>query len=60
VPPWYLNLRAARYMRIPVTEVEQMSVLYRSRALAAEKIEADEQAKAEKRAARRAKRPGVH
>lgn len=37
-----------------------MSVLYRSRALAAESIEADERAKAEKRAARRAKRPGVH
>jgi hypothetical protein len=42
-------------MRIPVTEVEQMSVLYRSRALAAESIEAEEQRKAERRAARRSK-----
>ena len=42
-------------MRIPVTEVEQMSVLYRSRALAAERIEADEQRAAEKRAARRSR-----
>lgn len=37
-----------------------MSVLWRSRALTAEQIEADEQAKAQKRAQRKARRPGMH
>jgi len=47
-PAWYATIRAARYLNVPPWELEEQSIKWRMRALAAESAEAQAQAQTDR------------